>query len=79
MEKANEVYDIFTESLQTNMKFSDIAPLLPFAYTIYQTQNIDRYSIDYQYLSDFMTYDGRMVLWPDLYGIRNLLQSIQNQ
>jgi LCP family protein required for cell wall assembly len=78
LEQAKEVYDIFVKSLQTNMKFSDIAPLLPFAYTIYLSENVDRYSIDYTYLSDFTTYDGRMVLWPDLAGIRNLIKSIQN-
>lgn len=79
LSNAKEAYNVLSKSLVTNLKFADVAPLLPFAYTIYQTKNIERHTIDYRYVSDMMTYDGRMVLWPDLYGIRNLMQSIQNQ
>ena len=70
--KIPELYDIYTQYVETNMTIKDILPLIPMANVIQDTSRIRRFTVGPDAAYDWITESGAMVLIPDynaIYGI----------
>jgi LCP family protein required for cell wall assembly len=77
--RSNELYEIYKDSVQTDLGLWDISDLLPAAKILINTQKIDRTAIGYDMLYDWVEpYTGAMVLIPNRYAIRQLMYEILN-
>ncbi len=71
--KVPELYGIYTEYVETNMKLMDILPILPMAYTVQDPANIRRFAVGPDHGYDWITEGGAWVFVPDYYLIYDLL------
>ncbi len=77
--RAPEIYDIYKESVYTNIAVSDIGKLLPAANIVTEKQHINRYVVDYSMVYDWVEpYSGAMVLIPNRYKIMLLMRDVLN-
>lgn len=70
--KIPELYDIYTQYVETNMTIKEILPLIPMANVIQDTSRIRRFTVGPDAAYDWITESGAMVLIPDynaIYGI----------
>jgi LCP family protein required for cell wall assembly len=71
--KAPELYEIYTEYVETNLTLSDVLSLLPMATVILDTENIHRYAVGINETYNWITYSGAMVLIPYYDAIHAIL------
>lgn len=71
--KAPDLYNAYITYVDTDIKLSDVLPLLPLASEINQNGDIRSYVIGYEYAYDWMTMQGAQVLVPDYEKIRDLM------
>ena len=64
VEKAKDLYKILSENVTTNLKWSDIKPLLPTAFNIRKPSQVNRFVIGPGQVYDWITPGGAMVLIP---------------
>ena len=71
--KVPELYNIYTEYVETNMRVADILPLLPMASTMQNPENVRRFAVGPNQGYDWITGEGAWVFVPDYYLIYDLL------
>jgi len=74
LESADELYDIYYRNVTTDMKWVDIAPMVPLAAQIGDPDDIQRYAIGRGHVIPWTTPGGAQVLLPQEGAIRALLQ-----
>ncbi len=78
LESADELYDIYHREITTDLKWLDIAPLIPVAARIGNPENIHRYYIGRGQVIPWTTPGGAQVLLPQEGAIRAVLQQAVN-
>lgn len=71
--KAPEFYRFYRDYVDTNVQLAEIVPLLPMASTLAKTDNINHYAVTTDMVTNFITAEGAMVLWPNFDAIRGML------
>ncbi len=71
--KAPEFYRYYREFVDTNVQLSELIPLFPMGLSLMNTDNIHHYSVSSDMVSNFITGEGAMVLWPNFDAIRGML------
>jgi len=76
--KAGDLYDIYKENVTTDLKFSDIIPLLPFAAQLADTSRINHYFIGSAQVTNWITPTGAQVLLPDRDAVLKVMRQALN-
>ena len=71
--KAPELYGLYREYVDTDVQLLDALPLLPMASALMNSENVHRYAVTPDMVSNWITAEGAMVLMPDYYAISNML------
>ena len=74
LESADELYDIYHRSVTSDMKWLDVAPLIPVAARIGDPSNIQHYYVGRGQVIPWTTPGGAMVLLPQESAIRTVIQ-----
>jgi hypothetical protein len=74
LNKADELYDIYSKYVTTDMKWIDVAPLIPMAAQIREPDKIQRYAVGPGYVIPWTTPGGAQVLLPQEGAINVLLR-----
>ncbi|OQX64984.1 MAG: hypothetical protein B5M51_02050 [Anaerolinea sp. 4484_236] len=76
---APELYELYQESVFTDLTLGNIVSLLPAATTLVDTDQINRYVIGYGPVYDWIEpYTGAMVLLPNRYLVRQIMREALN-
>lgn len=79
LKRAPALYEIYKDTVYTDLEVENISKLLPAANILTKTQNIRRYVIGYELAYDWTNpVTGAMVLIPDRYGIREMMREVLN-
>ena len=79
LSRAPELYNIYKDTVYTDLGLNDLNKLLPAANILVKTQNIKRYVVDYSMVYDWVEpYSGAMVLIPDRYKIMLMMREVLN-
>jgi LCP family protein required for cell wall assembly len=62
--RAPDLYNIYINNVSTNIRFEDVAPLLPLATQLLDTTRIHRYGIGYEQIVPWVNSSGAQVLLP---------------
>ena len=77
--RAPELYEIYKDTVYTDLGLSDLNKLLPAGNILVKTQNVQRYVVDYSMVYDWTEpYTGAMVLIPDRYKIMLMMRDVLN-
>ena len=71
--KVPELYSLYREYVDTDVQLLDVLPLLPMASSLMNSDNVHRYAVTPDMVSNWITAEGAMVLMPDYYSISNML------
>ena len=71
--KTPDLYNAYINYVDTDIRLSDVLPLLPLASQVNQNGDIRSYVIGYDHAYDWMTMQGAQVLVPDYDKIRELM------
>ena len=71
--KLPELYGLYREYVDTDVQLMDALPLLPMASSLMNSDNIHRYAVTPEMVSNWITAEGAMVLMPDYYAISAML------
>jgi len=74
LESADELYDIYYKYVTTDMKWVNVAPLIPMAAQIRDPDNIQRYAVGRGHVIPWTTPGGAQVLLPQEGAINALLR-----
>lgn len=78
LRKAPALFELYKQSVTTNVGLSDVLLWLPFAAKIAETRNIRQYFITYQHVYDWITPEGAMVLVPNRAALMQVIRKSQN-
>lgn len=78
VEKFPQLHAQFKNTIQTDLKKSQLLKLIPLAPQFVQGERINRYVIDNNHVSNWLTYEGAQVLLPRREAIKPLLESALN-
>lgn len=78
IDKFPQLYTQFKNSIQTDLKKSQLLELISLAPQFVQGERINRYVIDSNHVSNWLTYEGAQVLLPRREAIKPLLESALN-
>lgn len=79
LKRAPELYEIYKNTVYTNLGLDDVSNLLPAANILVKTQNVNRYMIGYGEVYDWVEpYTGAMVLLPNRYKIMTVMRAALN-
>lgn len=73
IERAPEIYNIYSQNVTTDLSLTDITPLLTMAPKLLDSSNIENYSIGPAYVTPWTTPGGAQVLLPNTAAIQGLL------
>ena len=76
--RAPELFDLYDNSVKTDIKPVDIITWLPFAAKIIETRDIHSYFITYNHVYDWITPEGAMVLVPQKQALMQVIRKAQN-
>ena len=71
--KVPELYSLYREYVDTDIKLHQVLPLLPMAKPLMNTDNIRRFAVTPDMVSNWITYEGAMVLMPNNWAISEML------
>lgn len=71
--KAPELWSIYTQYVETDLKLGDVLPYISMAKIIKDSSNIRRYAVGPAEVSNWFTGEGAMVLLPNYYAIYPIL------
>lgn len=71
--KVPELYSLYREYVDTDIKLHQVLPLLPMAKSLMNTDNIRRFAVTPDMVSNWITYEGAMVLMPNNWAISEML------
>jgi polyisoprenyl-teichoic acid--peptidoglycan teichoic acid transferase len=75
VKRAPELYNIYINNVTTNLRFEDVAPLLPLATQLLDTTRIQRYGIGYEQIVPWVNSSGAQVLLP----VRDAVLAVMRQ
>ncbi len=78
LRRAPEFYNLYKDSVQTNLGLVDTLKWLPFATQISQSRNIKTYGLTYNHVYDWITPEGAMVLVPQQEPMMQVIRKSQN-
>lgn len=79
LKRSPELYEIYKDTVHTDLGLGDVARLLPSANILVKTQNVNRYVIGYGPVYDWIEpYTGAMVLLPNRYKIMPIMREALN-
>jgi anionic cell wall polymer biosynthesis LytR-Cps2A-Psr (LCP) family protein len=76
--RAPELWDLYDNSIKTDIKLIDVLKWLPFAAKIIETREIHPYYITYKQVYDWITPEGAMVLVPNRDALMKVIRNSQN-
>jgi LCP family protein required for cell wall assembly len=76
--KAPELFNIYTQNVTTDLKFTDFIPLIPFAAKITDLSDIKHYYIGREQVSSWMTPAGAAVLLPNRDAVIDVMRQALN-
>lgn len=71
--KVPELYGLYREYVDTDMPLTEALSLLPMAKPLMNSDNIRRYSVSNEMVTNWITYEGAWVLMPNYDAISNML------
>ena len=71
--KVPELYSLYREYVDTDVQLLEALSLLPMASSLMNSDNILRYAVSPEMVSNWITAEGAMVLMPDYYAISDML------
>lgn len=74
LRRAPEFYQIYKDNVTTDLRLTDLLPLLPLAATLSDTSRIRNYYVGPQHVYDWITPGGGMVLVPRGDGVRKVIR-----
>jgi LCP family protein required for cell wall assembly len=78
LRRAPEFYDLYRETVKTDIDMVDVLKWLPFAAKIAETRAIKQYYLTYNHVSDYITPEGAMVLVPNQKAVMQIIRKSQN-
>lgn len=72
--RADELYALFSYSVQSDMTLADMLPLLPLAAKVRDTNLVRQYSIGWAEVTPWINEEGSQVLLPNMDAVNALLQ-----
>jgi LCP family protein required for cell wall assembly len=78
VDKFPQLYSQYKNTIQTDLKKSQLLKLIPLAPQFIQGERISRYAIGSNHVSHWLTYEGAQVLLPRREAIKPLLESALN-
>ena len=76
--RAPEFYNLYKDSVTTDIGLGDILKWVPFAARLAQTRDIKQYYITYKQVYDTITPEGAMVLVPNQQAVMQIIRKSQN-
>jgi LCP family protein required for cell wall assembly len=76
--RAPELFDLYDNSVKTDIKLLDVLRWLPFAAKVLETRDIHPYYITYKQVYDWITPEGAMVLVPQKEALMQVIRKSQN-
>lgn len=76
--KLPELYEIYIDNVTTNIRFSDVIPLIPVAARIRDAENIKHYYIGRGQVSNWRTPGGAAVLLPNQAAVMEIIRQALN-
>ncbi|OGO35388.1 MAG: hypothetical protein A2W35_01250 [Chloroflexi bacterium RBG_16_57_11] len=73
-----EFYDLYKESVKTDLTLVDALKWLPFAAKIAETRNFRQFALTYNQVYDYITPGGAMVLVPNQQSMMKIIRKSQN-
>jgi LCP family protein required for cell wall assembly len=73
-----ELFNLYRQYVTTDLAFTDVVPLLPMATRVKDASIVKRYAISPREAYDWITYDGAMVLLPQMDAIQELVRKTLN-
>jgi LCP family protein required for cell wall assembly len=77
--RAPELFDLYNNSVKTDIELVDMLKWLPFAAKIIETRDIHPYYITYKQVYDWITPEGAMVLVPNKEALMQVIRKSQNK
>ena len=78
--KVPELYSLYREYVDTDIKLAQVLPLLPMAKPLMtNSDNIRRFSVGPEMVSNWITYEGAMDLLPNNWAISKMLSEALNR
>jgi polyisoprenyl-teichoic acid--peptidoglycan teichoic acid transferase len=77
--KAPELYNTYKTSFETNLGLLDMLPLIKVAPQMSDSSRIKRYAVGPEYVSNYTTSSGAMVLLPNLPKIKEMIRQALSQ
>ncbi len=78
--QADDLWQTYKDNVETDLRFSDIAPFLPLAIRMRDTSNIKHYYIGKGEITNWITPEGAMVLLPNREAIVDMMrQALKSQ
>jgi len=78
LRKAPELYDLYDNSVKTDLNLIEVLRWVPFATKIVETRDIHHYAITYKQVYDWITPEGAMVLVPKKDQLMKVIRQSQN-
>ncbi len=76
--RAPEFYDMYKETVKTDLTLVDALKWLPFAAKIAETRNFKTFALTYNQVYDYITPGGAMVLVPNQQAMMKVIRKSQN-
>jgi LCP family protein required for cell wall assembly len=76
--KVPELYEIYKDSVTTDLGLGDILPMLPLAVKLMEPDRINHYFVGPKHVNSWVTPGGAMVLLPIPDAVRNIIRKSQN-
>ncbi len=74
--RAPEFFDLYNNTVKTDMDMLTMLKWLPFAAKIAETRNIHYYAITYKQVNDWITPEGAMVLVPQQQALMKVIRQV---
>jgi LCP family protein required for cell wall assembly len=71
--KVPELYGLYREYVDTDLPLTQVMSLLPMAKPLMNPDNIRRFSVSNEMVTNWITYEGAWVLMPNYYAISDML------
>ncbi len=78
LRRAPEFYNLYKDSVKTDITLVDALKWLPFAAKIAETRNIRQFALTYNHVYDYITPGGAMVLVPNQEQMMKIIRKSQN-
>lgn len=71
--KVPELYGLYREYVDTDIPMIQVMSLIPMAKPLMNPDNIQRFSVSNEMVTNWITYEGAWVLMPNYYAISDML------